>query len=76
MGVKNFYYNFREKFKDTITKSVQYEHDVLIIELNGLFYSAVKKIYNFVNSFKYQKLNNDINIKLYQFFYERERVLL
>lgn len=66
MGVKNFYYNFREKFKDTITKSVQYEHDVLIIELNGLFYSAVKKIYNFVNSFKYQKLNNDINIKLYQ----------
>lgn len=66
MGVKNFYYNFRDKFKDAITKSAQCEHDVLIIELNGLFYAATKKIYNFVNSFKYQKINNDINIKLYQ----------
>lgn len=66
MGVKNFYYSFREKFKNAITRSIQYEHDVLIIELNGLFYSATKKIYEFMNSYQYQKDKNNINILLYE----------
>jgi 5'-3' exonuclease len=57
MGVKNFYKYFRKKFQTSITSFIYTNHDVLVVELNGLFYQAIR---NFEmgeckkNSFKVQ----------------------
>lgn len=45
MGIKNFYSTFRKIFQQSIRSNSKINHDVLIIELNGLFYSAIRHLY-------------------------------
>ena len=57
MGVKNFYKYFRKTFQTSITSFIYPKHDVLMVELNGLFYSAVRDLQHEgvkKNSFKIQ----------------------
>lgn len=57
MGVKNFYKYFRKIFQTSITSFIYPKHDVLMVELNGLFYSAVRDLQQEgvkKNSFKIQ----------------------
>ena len=69
MGIKNFYHGFRKKFENCITTSTEIKHDVLIIELNGLFYSSCKRLFHFyemTSSYENRKRSNKINIKLFE----------
>ena len=57
MGVKNFYKYFRKKFQTSITSFIYTNHDVLVVELNGLFYQAIRDFQlgeMKMNSFKVQ----------------------
>lgn len=48
MGYKNFYHGFKREFKDFIYTHYVNDHDVLIVELNGIFYSSLRKIYGYI----------------------------
>lgn len=48
MGYKNFYHGFKKEFKDCIYTKFVNNNDVLIVELNGIFYSSLKKIYGYI----------------------------
>ena len=66
MGIKNFYLGFKKTFSSCITKDIELDNDVLIIELNGLFYSSCKKLY-FSKEKSDQKLKkNELYIKLFR----------
>ena len=58
MGIKNFYLGFKNKFHSCISNDINIHCDVLIIELNGLFYNNCKKIYNEVDKIKKLKRND------------------
>lgn len=48
MGYKNFYHGFKKEFHECIYTNVSNHHEVLIVELNGVFYSSLKKIYGYI----------------------------
>ena len=58
MGIKNFYLGFKNKFSSCISTSIELKCDVLIIELNGLFYNNCKKIYQEIDKIKKIKKND------------------
>lgn len=58
MGIKNFYLGFKNKFSSCISTDIENDCDVLIIELNGLFYKNCKKIYHDVERIKKIKQND------------------
>lgn len=41
MGIKHFYKGFKKHFPETIV-DYHYDHDILILELNGIFYDCAK----------------------------------
>ena len=58
MGVKNFYLGFKTTFSNCITNETDIEtYDTLIIELNGLFYSACRKLHHSEDNLKLLKRN-------------------
>jgi 5'-3' exonuclease len=66
MGVKNFYLGFKTTFSNCITKNTDIEkYDTLIIELNGLFYSACRKLYHSEQNLKLLK-KNKLNLMLFE----------
>jgi 5'-3' exonuclease len=66
MGVKNFYLGFKTTFSNCITKETDIEtYDTLIIELNGLFYSACRKLHHSEDNLKLLK-RNKLNLKLFE----------
>ena len=65
MGIKNFYLGFKQTFSSCITTSVDYNYNILIIEMNGLFYSSCKNIYHTQNNIHKIK-RNELYIKLFQ----------
>ena len=64
MGIKNFYLGFKNKFSSCISTNIKINCDVLIIELNGLFYNNCKKIYNEIDKLKKIK-RNDLYLVLF-----------
>ena len=46
MGFKNFFNGFKSVFHECIVHENNVEHDVLVVELNGLFYKSCKILYN------------------------------
>ena len=66
MGVKNFYLGFKTTFSNCITNETDIEtYDTLIIELNGLFYSACRKLHHGEDNLKLLK-RNKLNLKLFE----------
>lgn len=66
MGLKNFYLGFKTTFSNCITNTTDIEHfDTLIIELNGLFYSACRKLHHSEENLKLLK-RNKLNLKLFE----------
>jgi 5'-3' exonuclease len=45
MGFRNFYSGFKSIFSECISQEKCNSHDILIVELNGLFYKSCKSIY-------------------------------
>ena len=45
MGFKNFFNGFKSVFHECIVHENNVEHDVLVVELNGLFYKSCKILY-------------------------------
>lgn len=45
MGFKNFFNGFKSTFHECILYENDVEHDVLVVELNGLFYKSCKILY-------------------------------
>ena len=43
MGIKNFYRHFKKKFGTCIVQNCPVQHDILILELNGIFYDCTKR---------------------------------
>ena len=64
MGIKNFYLGFKNKFSSCISTNIKINCDVLIIELNGLFYSNCKKLYKEIDKIKKIK-RNDLYLLLF-----------
>tara|TARA_X000000950_G_C13895664_1_gene652677 strand:+ start:301 stop:1866 length:1566 start_codon:yes stop_codon:yes gene_type:complete len=59
MGIKNFYYIFQNKCKEVIDNKYD-KHDILIIDLNGIFYNSCNMILKDVD------FNEVDNIKLFE----------
>lgn len=59
MGIKNFYYIFQNKCKEVIDDEYS-GHDILIIDLNGIFYNSCNTVLKDVD------FNNIDNIKLFE----------
>ena len=54
---------------DSIEKEYKMDHDILIVELNGLFYSSCKKIFHFYelsNIIDMRNRTNRIHLKLFE----------
>lgn len=72
MGYKNFYHGFKKEFQDCICNHYVNDHDVLIIELNGIFYSSLRKIYGYIqlsrDEFKSARnvKEKDFNLRLFE----------
>lgn len=43
MGIKNFYKHFKKKFNTCILQDCPAQHDILILELNGIFYDCTRR---------------------------------
>lgn len=43
MGIKNFYKHFKKKFTSSILSECPISHDILILELNGIFYECTRR---------------------------------
>lgn len=69
MGIKNFYHGFKKKMGDCIEREYSMDHEILIIELNGLFYSSCKKVFQFYelsNTIDYKNSSNRLHLKLFE----------
>ena len=69
MGIKNFYHGFKKKMGNAIEKSYDMDHELLVIELNGLFYSSCKKIFKFYelsHVVEIRNRTNKIHLKLFE----------
>ena len=68
MGIKNFYHGFKKKMEGAIQRDHEKDHDILIIELNGLFYSSCKKIFQFfelTSCLESRNRSNRVHLKLF-----------
>jgi len=66
MGLKNFYLGFKTIFSNCITSDTNIQNfDTLIIELNGLFYSACRKLHHTEDNLKLFK-KHKLNLKLFE----------
>lgn len=65
MGIKNFYLGFKQTFSSCITNEIDFNYNVLIIELNGLFYTSCKNLYYKENNIHKIK-RNELYLKLFQ----------
>jgi 5'-3' exonuclease len=69
MGIKNFYHGFKKKMGNAIEKNYDMEHELLVVELNGLFYSSCKKIFKFYelsHVVEIRNRSNKIHLKLFE----------
>ena len=58
MGFKNFYKGFKTKFETCIEDiPTEQNHNVMIIELNGLFYNSCKKLIEYHGNRKRKEIN-------------------
>ena len=62
MGIKNFYKHFKKKFHSSIHSECPSNHEILILELNGIFYDCTKRylFMKMVEKEKPQILNIDL----------------
>ena len=65
MGIKNFYLGFKQQFSSCITNEINFNYNVLIIELNGLFYTSCKNLYYKENNIHKIK-RNELYLKLFE----------
>ena len=65
MGFRNFYSGFKSIFGECISQEKSNSHDILIVELNGLFYKSCKNIYKGENDIS-QKSKTELQKMLFE----------